>query len=567
VGRVIELRKSSNGVVDAVLLAEDTTDASVKQDLEAYALPESKSSAREHMPTAREPGDLTGTLASWDEGSSRKGKGRNPRTHAGQKSDALVVAKKPANSEVTPEESVERRGAANGEPASRNAPRAQDRIGAPTSLERVGHKAARDKEERFVNLMCHLKVPLLRKAFEALRQDAAAGVDGQTWTTYAERLETNLIDLQDRIHRGSYHPLPVRRVFIAKADGSLRPLGIPAVEDKLVQQAVRMLIEPIFERQFMGFSYGFRPGRGTHRALDALAVSITKRKTNWILDGDIKSFFDSIDHEKLKMFLEHRIGDRRLVRLLMKWLHAGVMQEGNLRVVETGTPQGGVISPLLANIYLHYVLDLWVHQWRKRHARREVYVVRYADDFVMGFEDEKDARTMMAGLRERLARFGLELHPTKTRLLRFGRYAKERAAARGEPNVLSFDFLGFTHIVSADRRGDFRLLRHTSRKRRGAKLKLLRQELRLRRHEPMAVTHAWLTDVLRGHYAYFGVPTNERALGRFRFHLQHAWHRQLQRRSQRAKWTVGKTCRFERRFKLPLPEIRHPWPEKRFVAR
>jgi RNA-directed DNA polymerase len=357
-------------------------------------------------------------------------------------------------------------------------------------------------------------------------------------------------------------------VHIPKPDGRTRPLGIPALEDKIVQQAVRMILEPIYEQAFLGFSYGYRPGRSQHDALDALATVIVKKRTNWVLDADVRAFFDSVDHGWMKKFLEHRIADSRLVRLVMKWLRAGVMEEGQLHEVQEGTPQGGIISPLLANIYLHYVVDLWVHQWRKRNARQEVYVVRYADDLVVGCEDGRDARSLRAALAQRLRAFGLELHPDKTRILRFGRYARERCQALGLP-VETFDFLGFTHAVGADKKhGWFQLRRLTSRKKRQAKLAELHSELRRRRHEDARITYAWLSSVLRGHYNYYGVPTNEAHLERFRRHVGDAWLRQLRRRSQRPRrWTLARVQRFEKRFPLPKPEIRHPWPEQRFVAR
>jgi RNA-directed DNA polymerase len=457
---------------------------------------------------------------------------------------------------------MEGRGAANGKLADRNAQRTQGRQSALTNVERVGHKARKDKEVRFTNLMSHIKVPLLKEAYQRLRKNAAPGIDAVTWNEYGVCLDERLTELQDRVHRGSYHPQPVRRVYIPKGDGRLRPLGIPALEDKVLQQAVRMVLEPIYESVFMGFSYGFRPGRSPHRALDALAVAIGK-KVNWILDADIRAFFDNVDHGWMQRFVEHRIGDRRLVRLLMKWLKAGVMEEGQLHEVEAGTPQGGVISPLLANVYLHYVLDLWAHAWRKKHARAEVYLVRYADDFVVGFKDGRDAIAMRKALRERLARFALELHPEKTRLLRFGRYAWDRAEDRGQEKPGTFDFLGFTHISSRTKRG-FLLLRQTSRKKRQAKLGELRKELRRRRHASLSETHVWLCSVLNGHYNYYGVPSNRRGLRTFRAHVKHAWYRQLSRRGQRAQLYTRDKQRIEKRFPLPKPRFTHPWPEQRF---
>lgn len=545
---------------------EGNTGPSVNLDEGGPASPESKSSARTHTPTAREPGDLGGASPSVmaDGRQAREGGSRTPRPQAFEESDEVVVPMKPPNAQVTLAEAVEGRTEAERKLAPRNASRTQGRTDAATSLERVGQRATTNRKEVFSNLLTHVRVPLLKRAFEALRKDAATGVDGVTWQSYTEGLGERLADLQDRIHRGAYHPPPVRRVFIPKSDGRTRPLGIPALEDKIVQHAVKTVLEPIFESAFMGFSYGFRPGRSAHDALDAVAVAIVKRRVNWVLDADIKSFFDTIDHGWMKKFIEHRIGDTRLVRLILRWLRAGVMDNGVEHATEMGTPQGGIISPLLANIYLHYVLDLWAHGWRKRHARGEVYVVRYADDFVMGFEDGRDAISMRKALRERLHQFGLQLHAEKTRILRFGRFARERTEAIGQ-HVETFDFLGFTHIAGRDRRGWFQLVRRTRRARRVAKLRELREELRRRRHEAPDVTHEWLSQVLRGHYAYFGVPTNESALSRFRHYLQRAWYAQLDRRSQRARRTVTDLKRFEKRFPLPRPKIHHPWPDKRFA--
>jgi len=526
--------------------------------------PGSKTSASSHMPFAREPGDLGGASPESTGRQLREGASRTPWSQATEGSDACVVPKKSANSWVTPEESMEGRRAANGKLDPRNAPRAQDRTSAPTALDRVGQRALHDREERFTNLLSHVKVPLLKEAYLSLRKKAAPGVDGVTWKEYGEKLDANLLHLQDRIHRGSYHPLPVRRVHIPKGDGT-RPLGIPALEDKIVQQAVRRVLEPIYESMFLGFSYGFRPRRSAHDALDALAVAIGKEKVNWVLDADIRSFFDTIDHGWMQKFIEHRIADRRLVKLLLKWLHAGVLENGVLHAVEEGTPQGGIISPLLSNIYLHYVLDLWAQRWRRRDARGEVYIVRYADDFVMGFEDGRDARSMRAALAKRLGSFGLELHPDKTRILFFGRYAHEKCERKGLAKPPTFDFLGFTHVTTRDQRGWFRLMRRTSRKKRVAKLAALRRELRRRRHDPAATQYAWLMSVLRGHFQYYGVPGNERAMITFRAHLRGAWYRQLHRRSQRADWNVAQTKRFERRYPLLKPRVVHPWPEKRFA--
>jgi group II intron reverse transcriptase/maturase len=521
------------------------------------------------MPDAREPGDLGETASRQSsDAQTRQGESRNPPSQASEESDAAIVptCKKSTKSRVTPGESMEGRAAANEEIRStKRTPDAEPGSCADV-LEWIGQRAKEKPRERFTNLLSHIKVPLLKEAYSRLRKDAAAGVDKETWATYGEQLDVRLHDLEGRVQRGSYHPQPVRRVYIPKADGKRRPLGIPALEDKVVQQAARMLMEPIYERGvFEEFSYGFRPGRSQHGALDALAVAIERKKVNWVLDADIRAFFDKIDHAWLQRFIEHRIGDERFVRLLLKWLHAGVMEDGELREVHEGTPQGGIISPLLANIFLHYALDLWVQQWRKRHARGKMYIVRYADDFVMGFKYEEDARAMRTALADRLASFGLELHPDKTRVLRFGRFAPEKNACDGRTKPETFDFLGFTHICGKSRKGTFQLWRRTSRKKRTVKLAVLREEMRRRRHVAVADQHRWLSDVVRGHARYYGVPTNARALSSFRNDVEQAWHRALQRRSQRARWTAEKRERFSERFGLPRPRITHPWPNRRYA--
>jgi group II intron reverse transcriptase/maturase len=487
-------------------------------------------------------------------------------TASAEESDEGMVPEKSAKTWVTPVESMEERPEAEGKSVARNASPTQDGTDALTFLQRIGQRAKERPEERFTNLLSHIKVPLLREAYLRVRRNAAAGVDGVTWAEYGERLDERLLDLQDRVHRGSYHPQPVRRVHIPKSDGRMRPLGIPALEDKIVQQAARRVLEPIYEAQFIGFSYGFRPGRSQHDALDALAEAIA-RKVNWVLDADIRSFFDTIDHGWMQKFLEHRIGDRRMVRLLMKWLHAGVMEDRELREVTEGTPQGGIISPLLANIYLHYALDLWAQRWRKLHARGEVYIVRYADDFVMGLQYEQDAAAMRSALTERLAKFGLELHPDKTRVIQFGRFAREDRERRGLNKPETFDFLGFTHIASTDSRGRFLLRRRTSRKKRRATYARLADEIRRRRHETVPEQHRWLSTVLRGHDRYYGVPTNDRALRQFHKNVADCWHRSLQRRSQRGRWTRAYERVFKEHHPLPSPTVHHPWPERRFANR
>lgn len=531
------------------------------------ASPGSENSARSEKPTAREPGDLAEASPPVVGGrQSREGMKPQAVVQGCEESDEGMVPKKPAKAWVTPVESVEERPEAKGNAAARNALRAQDRQSALTHLERLGKVAKEKPEERFTNLLSHIKLTLLEEAYQRLRKQAAAGVDRVTWGEYGERLEERLLDLQDRVHRGSYHPQPLRRVHIPKGDGRTRPLGIPALEDKIVQQAARMLLEPIYEAQFIGFSYGFRPGRSQHDALDALAEAVM-RKVNWVFDADIRSFYDTIDHGWMQKFLEHRIGDKRMVRLLMKWMRAGVMEDGQLHAVEQGAPQGGIISPLLSNIYLHYVFDLWVRHWRKKRARGEVYVVRYADDLVMGFQYEGDALAMREALAERMAKFGLELHPDKTRVLQFGRFARQDRERQGRGKPETFEFLGFTHIAADNGQGAFMLRRRSSRKKRRAKLARIKEDCRRRRHHDVAEQHAWLSSVLRGHFRYYGVPTNFRALRQFAREAAWIWHRSLQRRGQRQRWTRRQWQSFAERFPLPLPRIYHPWPTQRFATR
>lgn len=562
------LETLASGAPTPCFQAEGHEDAASDAEIAAPSTSGSKTSARMHMPHAREPGDLGGASSQQSSDTQpREGKGRNARSQASEESDALIVAGKSTNSWVTPEESVEPRCAADGKMRSKKP--TPDTVSGPWAdvLERIGRRAKEDRQGQLTNLLSHIKVPLLKEAYMRLRKDASPGIDGETWRTYGEDLDARLLDLQRRVHSGGYHPQPVRRVYIPKADGKLRPLGIPALEDKIVQQAARMLMEPIYEQsEFVGFSYGFRPGRSQHGALDALAVAITNKKVSWVLDADIRAFFDTIDHAWMRKFIEHRIGDQRFVRLLLKWLNAGVMEEGKLHESAQGTPQGGVVSPLLANVYLHYALDLWVQQWRKKHARGEVYCVRYADDFVMGFQYESDARAMHEALASRLATFGLELHPDKTRVIRFGRFARDDCARDGRSKPETFDFLGFTHICGRNRAGGFQLQRRTSRKKRRAKLADLRKEIPRRKHHPVLEQHRWLSSVVRGHARYYGVPTNYRALATFRRAVERTWHRALQRRSQKGRWNVEKTKRFEKRFALPAVRIHHPWPDQRLRA-
>jgi len=387
--------------------------------------------------------------------------------------------------------------------------------------------AQQDKKLRFTNLLHHLTPELLRASFFELKKQAAPGVDEQTWHDYAVDFERRIDDLYTRIHRGAYRAKPSKRTYIPKPDGQMRPLGIAALEDKIVQQATRTALECIYEQDFLGFSYGFRPGRSPHHALDALYEGITKRPVNWIIDADIRGFFDNINHEWLMKFLEHRIADPRMLRLLKKWLRAGVSEDGEWSLTTVGTPQGAVISPLYANVFLHYVLDLWINDWRQRHAQGEVIIVRYADDFVIGLREESDARRCLADLRERLTKFGLELHPEKTRLIEFGRYAEERRAKRGAGKPETFDFLGFTHISGKTWRGHFTIHRKTTRKKFQAKLTDLKAKLLRKRHADLGEIGSWLQSVLRGWYQYYAVPGNYPRLQQFRDAVQAIWLRAL----------------------------------------
>ena len=397
----------------------------------------------------------------------------------------------------------------------------------------VREAAKRDRKMRFTALLHHVTPELLQASYFELKRSAAPGVDGVTWQEYGRNLEERLDDLHGRIHRGAYWAQPSKRAWIPKADGRQRPLGIAALEDKIVQQAVKTVLEQIYEEDFLGFSYGFRPGRSCHNALDALWVGIMQRKVSWVLDADIRGFFDAIDHEWLLKFLEHRIADRRILRLMRKWLRAGVSEDGKWSRTTVGTPQGAVISPILANVFLHYVFDLWVNQWRKRHARGEVIVVRYADDFVMGFQYRDDAERCLRELRDRLAKFGLELHPEKTRLIEFGRYAAERRSERGEGKPETFNFLGFTHCCGKTRKGAFTIKRRSIAKRMRAKLQEVKQQLIRQMHRTMIEVGAWLRSVVRGWFNYHAVPGNRQCLDQFRTQVARLWLHVVRRRSQK----------------------------------
>jgi len=460
-----------------------------------------------------------------------------------------------------PAEAVEGRGGGQGEPAEDHTSRTQGRTNVQQALERVRQAAARDKELRFTALLHHVyNIDTMREAFYALKRNAAPGVDGETWQGYALGLEDNLQDLSARLKRGAYRARPGRRAYIPKADGKQRPLGVIALEDKLVQRAATQVLNAIYETDFLGFSYGFRPGRSQHNALDALYVGMLTKKVNWVLDADIRGFFDAIDRDWLMKFVGHRIADRRIHRLILKWLNAGVLEDGEVRYADTGTVQGGSISPLLANIYLHYAFDLWVQQWREREARGDVIVVRYADDFVMGFQHKHEAERFLSALKERLAAFGLELHPEKTRLIEFGQFARRNRAARCEGKPETFNFLGFTHICHTKRsNGMFTVLRQTIRKRLTAKLSEVKDELRRRMHETVPRVGEWLKSVVMGHFNYYGVPMNTHALWCFRCSVVKLWRHALGRRSQNSLPTWERMKRLTDRY-LPPVRVCHPYP-------
>lgn len=488
----------------------------------------------------------------------------------GRQSDSCIVPAKTAN-KVCVKETAERKegrrlvkGNVDESPMSRTQGRKED---VQETLKRIRQAVRREPKQRMTSLYHHVyEVENLREAYFGLKKNAAAGIDGETWQHYGEELEGNLERLSGRLRRGAYRAPAVRRAYIPKADGRMRGLGVPALEDKIVQSVVSQILSAIWEPEFKGFSYGFRVGRSAHDALDALAVGIQQRAINWVLDADIRGFFDSISHEWLEQMIEHRVGDRRITALIGKWLRAGVMEEGKLKRSEEGTPQGGLVSPVLANIYLHYVNDQWAQQWRKREARGAMIIVRYADDFVVGFEHREEAERFQGELKERMAKFSLELHEEKTRLIEFGRHAASQRRERGEGKPETFNFLGFTHICGKTRGGKFTVVRKTMRKRMQAKLRDLKKEFRRRMHEDLREQGKWVSAVMRGHYGYYGVPYNSESLWSFAYHVQELWHRALRRRSQRDRQTWE---RFTRKVKhlVPAPRICHPYPWQRLSGR
>ncbi|HEY8864869.1 MAG TPA: group II intron reverse transcriptase/maturase [Candidatus Dormibacteraeota bacterium] len=487
--------------------------------------------------------------------------------HEPEKSDAVVVAVKPANkAERSAAELVEPRTATKGNVDQQSTRRAQDRASVSQALERIRTAARQRKKARFTSLLHHVDPAMLRTAFYAVKRDAAPGVDGMTWETYEQDLDRRIEALHARIGRGAYRALPSRRSYIPKEDGSKRPLAVAALEDKIVQRAVAAVLSAIHEEDFLGFSYGFRPKRSQHDALDALIVGISSRKVNFILDADIRSFFTEVSQEWVVCFLEHRIGDKRIIRLVQKWLRAGVLEDGIVTIEEKGTGQGSVISPLLANVYLHYVFDLWAERWRRREATGDMIMVRYADDTVVGFQHESDARRFWDAMRDRLREFSLSLHPDKTRLIEFGRLAAQNREKRGLGKPETFTFLGFVLICGKSRRGAFQLQRKTRRDRMRAKLQEIKAELRRRMHQTIPAQGHWLRQVVTGHFAYYAVPTNSRALSAFRHYVADLWRRTLRRRSQKDGFTWDRMTKLADGW-LPVPRILHPWPDQRFAVK
>jgi group II intron reverse transcriptase/maturase len=435
-------------------------------------------------------------------------------------------------------------------------------------LSMIRKAAERDGSTRFTSLLHHLTEDLLCDAFYALKRDAALGVDEVTWQDYNSNLNENLVNLYRGVQNGKYRATPSKRIYLAKPDGSKRPIGIAALEDKIVQMGLCWILNQIYEVDFKAYSYGFRPGKSQHNALDAVSIGLMKRKVNWILDADIRGFFDKIDHQWLVKFLEHRISDKRVIRLIQKWLRAGVSDDGEWSKQEVGTPQGSVISPLLANIYLHYALDLWVENWRKTRAKGDVTFVRFADDFVVGFQMQNEAEHFLEALKYRLAKFGLELHEQKTRLIEFGRFAKFNRAKRGERKPETFDFLGFTHICDVRKSdGYFTVTRKTISKRMSRKLVEIHAKLLKMRHLPVPTVGKWIRSVINGHYNYFAVPGNYKSISTFRYKILKSWLNALRRRSQKGgKLTWKKFNRLTSRF-LPVPKIKHPYPNQRLCVR
>src|SRR6478672_2017612 len=485
--------------------------------------------------------------------------------HADENSDGVIVPEKRPNKEGLPSaEAVEGRTPPKGNGGETAAARTLRRDTASSGLDAVRRAARQSKSVRFTALLHHITVDLLTRSYFALERDSAPGIDGVTWQAYGENLEEKLTDLHDRIHKGSYRARPARRTYIPKADGTQRPLAILCLEDKVVQQAVATVLEAIYEEDFVGFSYGFRPGRGQHDALDALHVGILRRRVNWVLDADIQGFFDAMSHSWIIRFLEHRIADKRILRLVAKWLKVGIVEDGRVARGTRGAPQGAVISPILANVYLHYVYDLWVHRWRQTKAAGDMIVIRYADDTIIGFQHEHEAKAFLDDLKERMRAFELALHPDKTRLIRFGRHAAKQRQERGEGKPETFDFLGFTHFCTRSRKwGSFVIGRKTIKKRMVRQLLAVKMELRKRMHDPIVKTGAWVEQMLRGHLNYYAVSGNDPSLWWFVAEVRWRWLKTLKRRSQRAFLHWKEFARMTNRFFPPI-RILHPLPLHRF---
>jgi RNA-directed DNA polymerase len=484
-----------------------------------------------------------------------------------RKSDRVIEPKiRPNNTQGRVAEVEEERTLTEGNTDEQATRRTQSRVvRVPSGLDRVREAASRNKEQKFTTLLHHVDEAALLRAFRTINRNATAGVDGVTWKQYEEGLEERLRSLCTRIHRGAYRPLPSRRTYIPKEDGTKRALGIAALEDKIVQGAVAAVLGAIYEVDFLGFSYGYRPGRGQHDALDAVSVAIQTKRVDFILDADIRGYFDTIDHAMLLQFVQERVQDPRILELIERWLKAGVMDDGQWKTSETGTPQGSTISPLLANIMLHYVLDLWAQWWRQTKARGEVIIVRYADDFIVGFDHEQDAKAFQTALQARLREHRLELHPDKTRLIEFGRFATDRRSRRGEGKPETFNFLGFTHICASSEKG-FWVKRIPKKEKVRAKLKELKKKLRRLMHRPVAVVGAWLTKVLNGVYVYYAVPGGLWPLQKMRKQLGYIWFKVLRRRDQRRTLNWGRMRTIVDTW-LPQPRLMHPLPAERFFVR
>jgi RNA-directed DNA polymerase len=569
-GRVLSRENEEIQGADAVVMAGRQHGHGRKG--ETMAGPARSKTPRMRRNSMRENREIPSPPVEGDEaGRGGKARGHKPPMNGHGKSDRSIVPAKSPNKSCGAArgeaEAAEGRGLAKGNADQQNTPRTQSRTGSVSSaLDRVREAALKDKGTKFTALLHHVTPERLRKAFLGIRKDASVGVDGVTWQQYEANLEENIRDLHGRLQRGAYRAKPSRRAYIPKADGRKRPLGIAALEDKVVQRAVTEVLNAIYEVDFLGFSYGFRPGRGQHGALDALAVAIRFKKVSWVLDADVRGFFDTISHEWMLKFLEHRIADRRVLRLIQKWLKAGVLEDGKLKAIDEGTPQGSSISPLLANIYLHYVLDMWVQRWRSKSAQGEVVIVRWADDFVMGFQYQEDARRCLADLQERFRKFSLELHPEKTRLIRFGRFARDdcrRHDGRKKPET--FNFLGFTHYCTVNGNGKFMVGRKSIKRRMASKLRDVKAGLRKRMHWPVADQGRWLQSVVRGYSNYHAVPANWEAVDSFRRQVSRLWYRTLLRRSQKARFGWERMAGLVDAW-LPKARILHPWPEQRFFA-